>query len=98
MLALDAQDLEPVEPAIERDARTHGKVRWQQGYRIDETSTRTGSVQGRCLWMRPRTFAGSNDAFTRRHEALARRLIDDALGFVTVTSIREVVTERGPEN
>ena len=34
--ALDAQDLEPAEPAIERDARTHGKVRWQQGYRIDE--------------------------------------------------------------
>jgi hypothetical protein len=32
--ALDAQELEQAEPAIERDARTHGKVRWQQGYRI----------------------------------------------------------------
>ncbi|MBT2793624.1 RsbRD N-terminal domain-containing protein [Paraburkholderia strydomiana] len=34
--ALEAQDLEPVERAIERDARIHGKVRWRQGYRIDE--------------------------------------------------------------
>lgn len=40
------------------------------------------------------TFAETNDSFTRRHERRARRLIDEALGVVTVTSIREVVTER----
>jgi hypothetical protein len=30
--ALEARDLEQAEPPIERDARMHGKVRWQQGY------------------------------------------------------------------
>ncbi|WP_408447256.1 RsbRD N-terminal domain-containing protein [Paraburkholderia sediminicola] len=91
--ALDGQDLEKAEPAIERDARTHGKVRWQQGYRIDEL------VHGLDLFRQvladaAETFAESNDAFTRRDEGRARRLIDEALGFVTVTSIREVVAER----
>jgi hypothetical protein len=40
------------------------------------------------------TLAESNDAFTRRREGRARRLIDEALSFVTVTSIREVVSKR----
>ncbi len=35
-LALDVEDLERVEPAIESDARKHGMVRWRQGYRIEE--------------------------------------------------------------
>ena len=34
--ALEDQDLDQVEPAIERNARKHGKLRWKQGYRIDE--------------------------------------------------------------
>jgi len=28
--ALEEQDLEPVEPVIERHARQHGNIRWQQ--------------------------------------------------------------------
>ena len=32
--------------------------------------------------------------FTRRHEERARHFIDEAVSFVTLTSIREVVTER----
>lgn len=91
--ALDAHDLEQVEPAIERDARTHGKVRWQQGYRIDELVHELDLFR-QVLVDAAETFAESDGAFTRRHEGRARRLIDEALGFVTVTSIREVVTER----
>ena len=34
--ALDVEDLERVESWLERDARLHGKLRWKQGYRIDE--------------------------------------------------------------
>jgi signal transduction histidine kinase len=92
--ALDARDLEQAEPAIERDARMHGKVRWQQGYRIDELVHELDLFQ-QVLADAAETFAESNDAFTRRHEGRAQRLIDEALSFVTVTSIREVVTERG---
>jgi signal transduction histidine kinase len=91
--ALDAQDLEQAEPAIERNARTHGKVRWQQGYRIDELVHELDLFR-HVLADAAGTFAESDDAFTRRHERRAGRLIDEALGFVTVTSIREVVTER----
>ena len=91
--ALDAQDLEQAEPAIERNARTHGKVRWQQGYRIDELVHELDLFR-QVLADAAEMYAESNDAFTRRHEGRARRLIDEALGVVTVTSIREVVTER----
>src|SRR5580692_5362011 len=34
--ALEEQDLDQVEPAIEIKAKLHGKLRWKQGYRIDE--------------------------------------------------------------
>lgn len=91
--ALEAQDLEPVERVIERDARMHGKVRWRQGYRIDELVHELDLFR-HVLADAAETFAESDDAFTRRHERRAGRLIDEALGFVTVTSIREVVTER----
>jgi hypothetical protein len=87
--ALEACDLEQVEPAIERDTRMHGKVRWQQGSRIDELVHELDLFR-QVLADAAETFAASNDAFTRRHEGRARRLIDEAL----VTSIREVVTER----
>ncbi|MEZ0605669.1 sensor histidine kinase [Paraburkholderia sp. IW21] len=91
--ALDSQDLEQAEPAIERDARTHGKVRWRQGYRIDELVHELDLFR-HVLADAAETFAESDVAFTRRHERRAGRLIDEAIGFVTVTSIREVVTER----
>lgn len=95
--ALDAQDLEQAEPAIERDARTHGKVRWQQGYRIDELVHELDLFR-QVLADAAEMFAESNSAFTRRHEGRARRLIDEAIGVVTVTSIREAVTERDRKN
>lgn len=79
--------------AIERDARTHGKVRWQQGYRIDELVHELDLFR-QVLADAAGTFAESNDAFTRRHEGRARRLIDEAVGVVTFPSVREVVTER----
>src|SRR5428012_8830 len=39
-------------------------------------------------------FSESRPYFTRRHEERARHFIDEAVSFVTLTSIREVVTER----
>ncbi|RKF35679.1 sensor histidine kinase [Paraburkholderia fungorum] len=91
--ALEAQDLEPVERAIEHDARMHARVRWRQGYRIDELVHELELFR-QVLADAVEAFAESDDAFTRRHEGRARRLIDEALAFVTVASIREVVTER----
>jgi hypothetical protein len=65
--ALDAPDLERAEPAIERNARTHGKVRWQQGYRIDELVHELDLFR-QVLADAAEAFAESNDTFTRRHE------------------------------
>lgn len=91
--ALEEQDLEPVERVIERDARQHGNVRWQQGYRIDEL-VRELDLFRQELDDAVRAFAESDGAFTRNQESRARRLIDEALSFVTLTSIREVIGER----
>lgn len=91
--ALENQDLDRIEPAIERDARLHGRLRWKQGYRIEELvreldlfrQTLTGGIV---------QFSESHSFFTRHHEERARHFIDEAVSFVTLTSIREVVNER----
>ncbi|MBP0595457.1 sensor histidine kinase [Paraburkholderia sp. LEh10] len=91
--ALEQQDLEEVEPEIERKARLHGKLRWKQGYRIDEL-VRELELFRRVLMGAIVQFAQAHPSFTRRHEERARYFIDEAVSFVTLTSIREVVTER----
>ncbi|MEX3927752.1 sensor histidine kinase [Paraburkholderia sp. BR10936] len=92
-IALEEQDLQPVERAIERNARQHGNVRWQQGYRVDEL-VRELELFRQELAAAVRAFAESDDTFTRDHESRALHLIDEALSFVTLTSIREVIGER----
>ncbi|HEY1999762.1 sensor histidine kinase [Paraburkholderia sp.] len=91
--ALETQDLDGVEPAIERNARQHGKLRWRQGYRIDEL-VRELDLFRQMLAGQIVQFSDSHASFTRRHEERARHFIDEAVSFVTLTSIREVVTER----
>lgn len=91
--ALDVEDLERVEPAIERDARKHGLVRWRQGYRIEEL-VRELDLFHQVLADALEEFAGQNSTFTRRHEGRARRMIAETLSMVTLTSIKEVVSER----
>ena len=91
--ALDIEDLERVEPAIERDARKHGIVRWRQGYRIEEL-VRELDLFHQVLADALDTYAATDNAFTRRHERRARRMIAETLSVVTLTSIREVVSER----
>jgi signal transduction histidine kinase len=92
-VALDAEDLERVEPAIERDARKHGMVRWRQGYRIEEL-VRELDLFDQTLSDALEEFADTEKTFTRRHQKRARRLIAETLSMVTLTSIREVVSER----
>jgi signal transduction histidine kinase len=92
-MALDIENLELLEPAIERDARTHGRVRWRQGYRIEEL-VRELDLFHQTLADALEAFANGEPAFTRRHESRARRLIAEALSYVTSTSIREAVSER----
>lgn len=92
-IALTAQDLEPVEPGIERNARQHGNVRWRQGYRLDEL-VRELELLRQVLVDEVASFAQTHGAFTRDHETRGRHLIDEALSFVTLMSIREVVGER----
>jgi signal transduction histidine kinase len=90
---LERQDLDHAEGAIERDARLHGKLRWKQGYRIDEL-VRELDLFRQMLTGAIVEFSESRPYFTRRHEERARYFIDEAVSFVTLTSIREVVSER----
>jgi signal transduction histidine kinase len=91
--ALEEQDFDQVEPAIERNARQHGRLRWKQGYRIDEL-VRELDLFRQMLTGQIVEFSESRPWFGRRHEERARHFIDEAVSFVTLTSIREVVTER----
>ncbi len=91
--ALDIENLELVEPAIERDARSHGLVRWRQGYQIEEL-VRELDLFHQVLADALDEFSDQDSAFTRRHESRARRLIAETLSMVTLTSIKEVVSER----
>jgi signal transduction histidine kinase len=91
--ALDVEDLERVEPDIERDARKHGVVRWRQGYRIEEL-VRELDLFHQVLADALDEYASRDSAFTRRHESRARRMIAATLSMVTLTSIKEVVSER----
>jgi signal transduction histidine kinase len=91
--ALDAEELESVEPAIEGEAKQHGAVRWRQGYRIEEV-VRELDLFHETLANALEAFANTDSTFTRRHERRARRLIAEALSFVALTSIREAVGER----
>ncbi|WP_168791346.1 sensor histidine kinase [Paraburkholderia aromaticivorans] len=90
---LENQDLDQIESAIERDARLHGKLRWKQGYRIDEL-VRELDLFRQMLTGAIVEFSDARPYFTRRHEERARHFIDEAVSFVTLTSIREVVNER----
>ncbi|MFM0207544.1 sensor histidine kinase [Paraburkholderia sediminicola] len=91
--ALDVEDLEHVESAIERDARKHGMVRWRQGYRIEEL-VRELDLFHQVLADALEEFADQDSTFTRRHEGRARRLVAETLSMVTLTSIKELVSER----
>ncbi|MFM0200838.1 sensor histidine kinase [Paraburkholderia fungorum] len=90
---LEHQDLDELEPAIKRDARLHGKLRWKQGYQIDEL-VRELDLFRQMLTGAIVEFSEARPSFTRRHEERARHFIDEAVSFVTLTSIREVVNER----
>ncbi|WP_345815075.1 sensor histidine kinase [Paraburkholderia sp. PREW-6R] len=92
-IVLEQQDLDQCETAIERDARQHGKLRWQQGYRIDEL-VRELDLFRQMLTGAIVEFSEMKPSFTRRHEERARHFIDECVSFVTLTSIREVVSER----
>ncbi|WP_371880889.1 sensor histidine kinase [Caballeronia sp. S22] len=91
--ALEAEDLERVGTAMERDARRHGLVRWRQGYRIEEL-IRELDLFHQVLVESLDRFVDSNAGFARTHERQARRLITEALDLVTLASIRAVVHER----
>lgn len=75
--ALDAEDLERAEPSIERDAKKHGNVRWQQGYRIEEL-VRELDLFEQVLVEALEEFVERDRTCTRRHESRARRLIAEA--------------------
>lgn len=81
------------ERALESDARRHGQWRWQQGYRIDEL-VRELDVFRQVLTSAISDYAATHGDLSRADEDYARLTIDEVVSFVTLTSIREAVTER----
>jgi signal transduction histidine kinase len=92
-LVLESQDMDSQEHAIEQEARQHGKWRWQQGYRVDEL-VRELDLLRQVLLAAIGDYAQNYPSFDRKREERARLITDQALSFVTLTSIREAVGER----
>ncbi|HMC46267.1 MAG TPA: sensor histidine kinase [Caballeronia sp.] len=92
-LVLESQDMDSQEQAIEKDSREHGKWRWQQGYRVDEL-VRELDLFRQVLLAAIGDYAQHNPSFDRKREERARLITDQTLSFVTLTSVREAVSER----
>lgn len=92
-VVLESQDMDSQEPALEYNARQHGKWRWEQGYRIDEV-VRELDLFRQVLMTAIGEFASLDTTFDRAREHRARIIVDRVISFVTLTSIRESVAER----
>jgi signal transduction histidine kinase len=91
-LVLESLDMDSQEEEIEHDARQHGQWRWKQGYRIDEL-VRELDLFRQVLLAAIGEFARQHPSFDRPREERARLMTDEVLSFVTLTSIREAMSE-----
>lgn len=78
---------------LEADARRHGQWRWQQGYRIDELVRELDAFR-QVLLSAIGEYAATHEGLSRAEEEHARLTTDEVISFVTLTSIREAVSER----
>jgi hypothetical protein len=91
--ALEHQDMDVAQVAVERDAREHGQWRWRQGYRLDEL-VRELDLFRQVLTDAVEAYAASDDQFRVSDQGRARYVVDEVISYVTLGSIREVLRER----
>lgn len=87
------QNIESSEPAIRKDAQTHGYYRWTQGYRLDELF-RELDILRRILGGFFRRFARENSDFVGVAETRAHYLMEELFSILTMNSIRQLVSEQ----
>jgi signal transduction histidine kinase len=92
-LALERSDLDIVQQAISSDAREHGQWRWRQGYQLDEL-VRELDLFRQVLADAVEAYPSIDARFGPGHLARTRYVVDEAISFVTLGSIREVLRER----
>jgi signal transduction histidine kinase len=91
--ALEHQDLDVAQVAVESDAREHGQWRWRQGYRLDEL-VRELDLFRQVLTDAVESYAATDDQFRVSDQGKARYVVDEVISYVTLGSIREVLRER----
>jgi signal transduction histidine kinase len=91
--ALEHQDLDVAQVAVEGDAREHGQWRWRQGYRLDEL-VRELDLFRQVLTDAVEAYAATDDQFRVSDQRRARYVVDEVISYVTLGSIREVLRER----
>jgi signal transduction histidine kinase len=92
-VALEHQDLDVAQVAVERDAREHGQWRWRQGYRLDEL-VRELDLFRQVLTDAVEAYAAADGQFRGSDQGKARYVVDEVISYVTLGSIREVLRER----
>jgi signal transduction histidine kinase len=91
--ALEHQEIEVAQVAVESDAREHGHWRWRQGYRLDEL-VRELDLFRQVLTDAVEAYAAADDRFGASDQGKARYVIDEVISYVALGSIREVLRER----
>jgi RsbT co-antagonist protein rsbRD N-terminal domain len=92
-VALEHQDLDVAQVAVEGDAREHGQWRWRQGYRLDEL-VRELDLFRQVLTDAVEAYAAADGQFRGSDQGKARYVVDEVISYVTLGSIREVLRER----
>jgi hypothetical protein len=80
--------------AAKADAREHGALRWEQGYRIEELLRELHLLRRILLSTFVTAFAEVNPDFNRAAETTARNLVEDFFSAAILSSVRQFLTEQ----
>ena len=76
------------------DAREHGALRWEQGYRIEELLREMHLLRRVLLSTFVTAFAAANQDLDRAEETIARNLVEDFFSAAILRSVRQFLTEQ----
>ena len=91
---LVGRDAGELSGAAKADAREHGALRWEQGYRIEELLRELHLLRRILLSTFVTAFAEANQDIDRAAEITARNRVEDFFSAAILSSVRQFLTEQ----
>jgi signal transduction histidine kinase len=88
------RDAGEVSGSAKDDAREHGALRWEQGYRIEELLRELHLLRRILLSTFVTAFAQANHDLNRAAETTGRNLVEDFFSAAILSSVRQFLTEQ----